>query len=97
MKKPISYFKFVSFERRQILESGLIRFTPAAEFNDPFELNPTITPLSRKFIEYQSKSENSGLMEPHFSEEDIDIHAKERVCWRLIGRNLTAKWLNTVY
>jgi len=41
--KPSSVFKFVSPERMDILEKGLIRFTPPNDFNDPFELNPTIT------------------------------------------------------
>ncbi|KGA42785.1 DUF2971 domain-containing protein [Pectobacterium versatile] len=70
-KKPSSFFKFVSFERKDILESGQVRFAPIGEFNDPFELEPVITPLSRNFLGYIS----------HFSEEDfenIDFSEEDR-------------------
>ena len=45
------YYKFVSFARKDILEKGLIRFAPLGSFNDPFELEPSITPYSKKFLE----------------------------------------------
>lgn len=42
----MSYFKFVSEDRIDILENGCIRFTPASDFNDPLEFKPCITELS---------------------------------------------------
>ena len=50
--KPLFFYKFVPFERKDILDNGMIRFTPAKDFNDPFELQPTITTYSSNFIEY---------------------------------------------
>ncbi len=37
MSASMSLFKYVAPERLDILKRGLIRFTPASEFNDPFE------------------------------------------------------------
>jgi len=48
--KPLFFYKFVPFERKDILENGMIRFTPPKEFNDPFELQPTVTAYSQKYI-----------------------------------------------
>lgn len=69
-KKPSSFFKFVSFERKDILESGQVRFAPIGEFNDPFELEPVITPLSRNFLGYISHFSEEDLENIDFSEED---------------------------
>jgi hypothetical protein len=64
----LSYFKFVSFDRKDILEKGLIRFAPLGSFNDPFELEPSITPYSRKFLEL-SEIELENL---DINDEDLD-------------------------
>lgn len=71
INKPSSFFKFVSFERKDILKNGQIRFAPIGEFNDPFELEPTITPLSRKFLEYTSSISDYEFENIEFSEEDM--------------------------
>ncbi|BED99977.1 DUF2971 domain-containing protein [Aeromonas dhakensis] len=74
-----SYFKFVSLERKDIIQNGMIRFTPIGEFNDPFELEPVITPLSRKYIAYcQSLTENE-LRKLELRDEDIEF-SQMRVC-----------------
>ncbi|POD70907.1 hypothetical protein BKM17_23720 [Pseudomonas syringae group genomosp. 3] len=54
IKQPSFFYKFISFGRKDILENGLIRFAPLGSFNDPFELEPGVTPLSRVFLEYIS-------------------------------------------
>ena len=77
METPLFFYKFVSFERKDILENGLIRFTPAKYFNDPFELTPTITPLSTQFIEYLSSLNKNELKRLYFNEED-DQYSYER-------------------
>lgn len=46
----MSFFKFVSEERIDILKNGCIRFTPASDFNDPFEFKPHLTKINRKFL-----------------------------------------------
>jgi hypothetical protein len=51
MDQPTHFYKFVSYDRKDILQNGLIRFAPIGEFNDPFELEPHITPYAREFIE----------------------------------------------
>jgi hypothetical protein len=43
MNAPRSFFKFVPYARKDILENGLIKLSRIGEFNDPFELEPTIT------------------------------------------------------
>ncbi len=71
MKKiPSCFFKFVSFERKDILINGNIRFSPIGNFNDPFELEPVITPVSRKFIDYISKLSSKEINNIEISEED---------------------------
>jgi len=70
MEEPSLFYKFVTFERKDILERGLIRYTPALDFNDPFELNPIITPLSKRFIEYESSLSKDEKASLFFSEED---------------------------
>lgn len=70
MKRPLFYYKFVSFDRKDILENGLIRFAPIGSFNDPFELEPAITPLSRKFLQYLRDTSESELQGISMSDED---------------------------
>lgn len=70
MKNPLSFFKFVSFERKDILENGKIRFAPIGEFNDPFELEPVVTPLSRRYIEYVKSLPEDDWNQIEFSDED---------------------------
>lgn len=70
MKKPTSFFKFVSFERKDILENGQVRFAPIGEFNDPFELEPVITPISREYIEFFIGLSEEEQQKIEFSEED---------------------------
>ena len=70
MEEPLFFYKFVPFERKDVLENGLIRFTPAQDFNDPFELNPTITPLSTHFIEYESSLSKEEQEKLSFRPED---------------------------
>lgn len=69
MNKPLFFYKFVSFERRDILKNGLIRFTTIGEFNDPFELEPTITPISRQYITYCSNLSDSEKKEIRHTDE----------------------------
>jgi hypothetical protein len=78
MSQPLYFYKFVSFDRRDILENGLIRFSPIGSFNDPFELEPTITPYSTRFLEYVTRlspEERAGL---EFSDADLE-YSKDRV------------------
>jgi len=70
MSKPSSFFKFVSPERKDILINGKIRFAPIGEFNDPFELEPVITPISRKHIEYTLSLSDDKLKTIEFTNED---------------------------
>lgn len=72
MSEPIFFYKFVSFDRKDILQNGLIRFSPIGSFNDPFELEPSVTPLSRKFIEYASKLSETEIHKINFTKEDIE-------------------------
>lgn len=69
MNKPLFFYKFVSFERKDILENGLIRFAPIGEFNDPFELEPTITSISRGYITYWLNLSDSEKKEISYSDE----------------------------
>jgi len=74
MNTPLFFYKFVPFERKDILQKGFIRLTPAKDFNDPFELVPTITPLSSKWIEYiLSVNENKKLK---FNDDDYEYSYK---------------------
>jgi hypothetical protein len=78
-KKPSSFFKFVPFERKDILENGLIRFTPIGEFNDPFELEPVITPISRNFFEYASNLSREELKNINFSDEEMKYFSEREL------------------
>jgi len=70
------FYKFVPFERKDILENGFIRFTPVQEFNDPFELEPTISPISKKFIEYLSSMNEEEIEGLEFNQEDYDFSSE---------------------
>lgn len=76
MRQPLFFYKFVSFDRKDILENGLIRFAPIGSFNDPFELEPTVTPYSRQFLEYASKLSEAELRDIKFTKEDIEYSSK---------------------
>lgn len=76
MSKPSVFFKFVSFQRKDILEKGMIRFTPIGEFNDPFELEPVITPLSRAYIKFCSELSDEEAARVEFTKEDIDFSSQ---------------------
>jgi hypothetical protein len=41
-------FKYLNPDRVDILESGLIRFTQPADFNDPFEFKPIVSTVASK-------------------------------------------------
>ncbi|MBP2847918.1 DUF2971 domain-containing protein [Dickeya oryzae] len=75
--KPSSFFKFVAFERKDILKNGRIRFSPIGQFNDPFELEPVITPLSRTFLEFISRLSEEEIDNIKYSEEDM-VFSSER-------------------
>lgn len=81
MKKPLFYYKFVSYERIDILKNGLIRFTPAKKCNDPFEIMPTITPISSEYIEYFLNLNQQQRDDLHFSDDDYhySIMRKEKI------------------
>jgi hypothetical protein len=79
MNKPVYFYKFVSFDRKDILENGLIRFAPIGEFNDPFELEPEITPISRKFIEYASNLSKQEIAELQVDDNDLEFSSARAV------------------
>lgn len=72
MSTPSTFFKFVSFERKEIIENGSIRFTPIGEFNDPFELEPAITPISLYFNYCNASLAGQETQEMYFTGEDLD-------------------------
>ncbi len=45
----MSYYKYLSNSRVDVLENGLIRFTQPSAFNDPFEALPTYKTLGEEF------------------------------------------------
>lgn len=57
-------YKYVPFERRDILTNGLIRFTQPGDFNDPFELHPSFDLMSKADIarlpEAPGQEDNTG-------------------------------------
>lgn len=89
MKTPSSFFKFVTKDRTDILSNGMIRFTPPVDFNDPFELSPVITHLTRCWIshitantslEYQYEKEDYAFSTNRFNkikqyQEIVEQHA----------------------
>lgn len=72
MSTPSAFFKFVSFERKDVIKNGNIRFSPIGYFNDPFELEPVITPISRDFIKYCTSLTKQEIQEMQFTSEDLD-------------------------
>jgi hypothetical protein len=42
LRLPKKLYKYLAPERKEILTSGYIRFTPPAEFNDPFDTSPAM-------------------------------------------------------
>jgi len=56
----VSFFKFVTQDRIDILINGQIRFTPVSDFNDPFEFKPVVTPLHRKYLNMKNELDNLG-------------------------------------
>ncbi|MFA6740551.1 MAG: DUF2971 domain-containing protein [Arcobacteraceae bacterium] len=49
----------------------MIRFTPANDFNDPFELTPGIISLSKEWIEYISSLPKKERQNIQFNEDDM--------------------------
>jgi len=94
-KKPLFYYKFVSFDRKDILENGLIRFTSAKDFNDPFELQLTITPYSLKFIEYINDLSDDEIKNINFNDNDY-LYSQERFDLLSKKRNLLNKKINQI-
>jgi len=43
-------YKYLPFERHDILQNGLVRFTQPSDFNDPFELHPSFDLMSKADI-----------------------------------------------
>lgn len=71
MSTPLTFFKFVSFERKDVIKNGNIRFTPIGDFNDPFELEPVITPISRDFYNYRAGLTNQEVKNLRLTDEDL--------------------------
>lgn len=78
VKGLLFFYKFVSFDRIDILQNGLIRFSPIGDFNDPFELVPSITPYSKNFLEHVNELSELELQKMEFNEEDL-MYSSERV------------------
>jgi len=76
MTQPLFFYKFVSFARKDILKNGMIRFAPIGSFNDPFELEPSITPYSKKFLQYVSETSEREFKEITMSETDYAYSAE---------------------
>lgn len=75
MKQPLFFYKFVSFERKDILENGMIRFAPIGSFNDPFELEPSITPYSTQFLRFIRDASEADLKSITVTESDYTYSA----------------------
>ena len=78
MTQPLFFYKFVSFARKDILTNGMIRFAPIGSFNDPFELEPSITPYSKKFLQYINEVSERDLEKITMTEADY-VYSAERV------------------
>lgn len=93
--KPLFFYKFVPFERKNILENGMLRFTPAKDFNDPFELQPTITPYSLEWIEYFLNLNDSERGNIKFNDSDYSYSTKR---FELLSekKNLLNKKINEI-
>lgn len=68
--KTRRFLKFVSEDRLDILEKGIIRFTQPAALNDPFEVNPIISEFDSDNLHFW----NNGLVPIYekMSQEDIE-------------------------
>lgn len=64
---PRSFFKYVSPDRKEILQNGLIRFTQPSGLNDPFELFPTITHLTADAFESPELTSDSDFTDEDYS------------------------------
>jgi len=95
MNKPLFFYKFIPFERIDILESGMIRFTPAKDFNDPFEIHPTITPYSLEWIEHIENLSDEERQTLEFNESD-SLYSYERLEILLDKRNLLNEKINKI-
>lgn len=78
MTQPLFFYKFVSFARKDILTNGMIRFAPIGSFNDPFELEPSITPYSKKFLQYINEISERDHKKITMTEADY-VYSAERV------------------
>ncbi|WP_065615745.1 DUF2971 domain-containing protein [Pseudomonas moraviensis] len=78
MTQPLFFYKFVSFARKDILTNGMIRFAPIGSFNDPFELEPSITPYSKKFLQYINEISERNHKKITMTEADY-VYSAERV------------------
>lgn len=77
MTQPLFFYKFVSIARKDILTNGMIRFAPIGSFNDPFELEPSITPCSKKFLEYINEMPEREFNEIRMTKADY-VYSAER-------------------
>lgn len=75
MKQPLFFYKFVSFDRTDILKNGMIRFAPIGSFNDPFELEPSITPYSTKFLNFIREMPEAEIDKITMTESDYAYSA----------------------
>lgn len=76
MKQPMFFYKFVSSDRLDILTGGMIRFTPVTVLNDPFELNPTITPIASKYFELLQDISEGKCESLSFDESDYEYSSE---------------------
>lgn len=76
MKQPMFFYKFVSSDRLDILTGGMIRFTPVTDLNDPFELNPTITPIASKYFELLQDISEGKCESLSFDESDYEYSSE---------------------
>lgn len=79
MNKPAYFYKFVHLDRIDILENGLIRFSPIGSFNDPFELEPTITPISRGSLDDSNSHSDRDKQQFIITEDDITYSTERTI------------------
>jgi hypothetical protein len=75
---PTTIYKYQDPVRFDVLESGLIAYTPPSRFNDPFDMNPSIdADVSDEFLEAQcAKFEADIPPEKHVSKEAYKAHMR---------------------
>jgi len=93
--KPLFFYKFVPFERKDILKKGMIKFTLAKDFNDPFELIPTITPYSLDWIEYYGNLSDDERKNTKFNDSDYS-YSIERLNTLTMNKNLLNEKINQI-